>query len=397
LDIENCTYGVVAWLPGRLPDGAGGLIDIPAGSIVVPDMSTTIVQIDPSDGTVYEDPILNPRFLGLSRATLDGSIMHVEDIRDVGLVSLSLSVEDPTATVIEARTDRIRFTGAGIESVTSDAPGKIIVEVKDTAGASAHPLGPLPDPAAMEVFYDANDVNGVADGTSVLTWPNQGTAGSAKNLTNAGAGAGPLHRAVDSEDGLPFVEGDGVDDYLKATGLTAYTGTELHGYCVSRGGWQGGATTRRDWALTKIGAIDDANTATIALVRTTLYRQNLKRNTVNFEVNSSTSSSSSFYDGAYTWSVFAWRWKVVMGRGVLTLFHNNRIASFDLGATTLTAFDIRAIFLFAGSSIGDGVTADLFSRVDMRHFSYDHSAPTIKAMRDTIRRLAVDWAVPLMD
>jgi hypothetical protein len=312
----------------------------------------------------------------------------------------TLDVEDE-GSLEESAVERINFHGAGVSAV-GDGVGGVDVEIaggtSPGSGAGTHPAGPLPDPAAMEVFVDANDVGGAADGANVATLTNQGTAGAAKDLLN-GAGTGGIYRAADPEDGLPFIEYDGTTHHNKATGLTAYTGTELTFYIVVRSGVTG--TTSRFFALTKVGAVDDNNAGTFVLrAVTTQYRKVITRQNVSYECNNQVQAQAVAYD-AFSWSVIAGRWKVVtvagVNRAVLTMLHNNRLMVQDLGGASLTAFDIRAIFLGAGSSSGDGVTANLFAACDIRHFSYDHSAHTIEQMRDTLRRLAADWKVPILD
>lgn len=399
LDIENCTYGVVAWLPGRLPDGAGGLIDIPAGSIVVPDMSTTIIQIDPSDGTVYEAATLDPRFLGLSRATLNGTTMYVEDIRDVNLVSMPLRFQDLGGTVVEARTDRIRLFGNAIASTVADGLGGVDVKIIGGPGGGGHPTGPLPDPTTCQLFMDANDVGGVADGAGMSSWPDQSPV--ATDPDNTGGTARPLYHAVDSEDGLPYIEIDGVNDFFRRVGMTEYTGGALTGYLVYRAGKWTGATDGI-MSFSKAGAQDQASASRFCFLRNTAYRVTLNRNNAAYEGNSPVQAQAVHYDGAFGWAILAWRWKMMTAggatTGVLTIMHNSRIMYQDVTfGGALTALGITAFFLGCRHNIGDGSTPDLFTGLDVRLCAYKHTSDSILLMRDTVRYLAPTWGVPLFD
>lgn len=395
-DIVNCDpdTGAVAYLGGTLRDGAGGLVIVPDGAIVCPALSTVIVQIDPTTGVVSQAATLDNRKLGMMLVTtgtsVGGPTIHVEDIRDCNL-GWRLNVQNATGTVVSERTQRIRFHGPGVNPV-GDGLGGVDVEVLG-AGGSGHPIGPLPDPADCELFVDASDVGGVTDGNPMTAWPDQSPV--ATDPANAGGTDRPTFRLADGEDGLPFIECDGVDDFFARTGMTAYTGTELSMYVVYRSGLET-TNTRGIVSFAKAGGTDNGTAGRFVITKPTQYRALLNRASNLYEANTSTGSGASFYDGAFTWAALALRWKMVMGRGVLTMMHNSRIASFDIGAA-LVALDFAAVFLGCRHVGGDGTTPDNFGRTDFRHFSYKHSADSILTMRDTIRHLAPKWGVPLFD
>ncbi len=294
-------------------------------------------------------------------------------------------------------------TAGTYTKVTTDTKGRVTAGTTLSSGdlpSHTHestditPVGPLPDPATCEIFVDATDVGGAADGDPITTWPDQSPNGL--DLSNAGGTARPTYREADSEDGLPYMEFDGSNDYFRRTGMTEYTGGELTLYIVLRAGVVNGANDGI-LALSKSGATDNGSSSRFLIARPSYARISVVRNTGQYEPNNSTASGASAYDGSFSWSVFAIRWKVVMGRQILTLMHNNRLANFDLGASPLAALSIVALFLGCRHQTGDGTTPDNFTRVDVRALAVKYSADTLLDMRDASRYLASVWGVPILD
>lgn len=284
-------------------------------------------------------------------------------------------------------------TGSGNPPPPPPGPGPEPVTPPSGGSPSPYPVTPLPDPATCQLFVDATNVGGVADGAAMTSWPDQSPVATAPS--NTGATDRPLHRLADAEDGQPYVEFDGVNDFFRRTGMTEYTGTELTGYLVYRAGIFTGATDGI-MSFAKAGGTDHGTTTRFCFLRNTQYRVTLNRNTVAYECNNQVQAQAVAYDGAFTWQVLAWRWKVVMGRGTLTMMSNNRIMTQDLGGTTLTALGFTAFFLGCRHLTGDGTTPDTFTQVHVRHQSYKHSADPILLMRNTLRYLAQKWAVPIL-
>lgn len=77
-----------AYYGGTLRDGAGGITVVPDGSIVCPDNEVNYVQLDSTTGDITVSPTAPAGLILLAQVTcLSGQLTHVEDLRDVNLVS----------------------------------------------------------------------------------------------------------------------------------------------------------------------------------------------------------------------------------------------------------------------------------------------------------------------
>jgi len=343
--------------------------------IVCTDDATVVVQRDYT-GTVSINTTLVGDNLPMAVVTCaGGSITLFTDIRDTAW----------------DRRGKVPPPGNEDDLLSLDASLLPVWLARSVVNPSGYPNGPLPDPAACQLFVDASDVGGVTDGNPITTWPDQSPNGL--DLSNAGGTDRPIFRATDSEDGLPFVEFDGVNDFFERTGMTSYTGGPLTAYLVYRA--LNVSTTAGLFTLKKdafgdfsqsdafvVGGMDGAG------------RTLLSRNSVSYSFGEAGGSGLASPDARYTWAILAVRWKIVEGRAVLTLLRNNKILSYDLG-TSLTAFAIVRATLGARNSAGGA--PDNFAQVGIRLWAVKYSADPILTMRDTLRLLAHQWGVPLLD
>jgi len=272
--------------------------------------------------------------------------------------------------------------GPGPEPVTPPSGG---------TSTSPYPTGPLPDPATCVIYVDAYDVGGVADGAAMTNWPNKGTIGG--NLSNTGATDRPIHRLQDAEDGLPYVEIDGVNDYFERTGMTSYTGTELTAYLVYR--LINPSTTAGLFTLKK-SAFGDFNQsdAFVVIGKEGASLTVLTRNSVSYSFGPSSGSGAASGDVQLQWAMLALRYKMVRGRGALTLIRNNSRFPYDLGSS-LAAFAIVRATLGARNS--GGGAPDNFAQMDVRLWAVKYSADPDLTIARTLRYLAPRWGVPILD
>lgn len=354
------------------------------------------------DGRAGE-PVLDPEFSSYT-FEVDDTRDGEADLRLFDLIGSGVPATPSSAIVPQTPVAGVPPTsGVPVPGPTDD--GKVLVANPDgtyslVTPSGGYPDGPLPDPYEMEVLVDTNDVGGVADGAAMTTWPNQGYAGSAKDFTNAGGGVRPIYRQFDSEDGLPYVETDGVDDYFRVLGMPVYTGGELTIFLVSRAGlWTNNA---RIFSLADPGNVDGGTSGSVIYQELAGNGGVLRRGGVSHSANNAVGSGTGFYDAQFTWQCLAVRYGLVdlpggATRAVLTMMQGSRVVSFDLGASSLTGFNFESLFLGAGNASGDGSTPDNFWPGGIRHFSYGPFAMPILEMRDSMRRLCQDHGVPVMD
>jgi len=373
------TTRTFAFFGGPVLDLVTGIITswVADGTVVCTDNALSVVQRDYS-GTVVVAPTLLTTNLPMAIVECAAGVLtHFEDIRDAALdrrgnLPLGGDLDD---ILVKA------------SATTFDA----VWRPPSLVFPAGYPAGPLPLASSCQLMGDALNVGGAADGGSMTTIPNIGSLGG--NLTNTGATDRPIYRATDSEDGLPFIEFDGVNDYFERTGMTSYTGTELTAYLIYRA--LNISTTAGLFTLKKDAFGDFSQSdAFVVIGMDGAGRTLLSRNSVSYSFGEAGGSGLASPDARYTWAMMGVRWKVVEGRAVLTLMRNNKILSYDLG-TSLSAFAIVRATLGARNSAGGA--ADNFAQMGLRMFAYKQSADSILTMRDTIRYNAPLWGVPLLD
>src|SRR5688572_521627 len=188
------------------------------GTIVCPDNSTVVVQHDYA-GTVTTASTLLAFNLPMAIVICTGGVMtHFKDIREAAFDRRGLLPPGGNAGDLVVKASATDYD--------------VAFQHPSVANPSGYPAGPLPDPTISRIQVDADDVNSVADGAAMSTWPDQSPNGL--DPTNSGGSVSPLYRAMDPEDGLPYVEFDGSDDYFSKTAMTAYTGGPLTFYIVYR-------------------------------------------------------------------------------------------------------------------------------------------------------------------
>ncbi|HEY4100088.1 MAG TPA: hypothetical protein VGM20_04330 [Gemmatimonadales bacterium] len=307
----------------------------------------------------------------------------------------------PTQTKVQLSSEVPRFTtqssGGGSVSSLTGTGGTIgtVPVVNSTTATDNTPVLPgfgVKGPGttiALSQLYSADAGIGLANNNPVPLWADQ--SGNGLDLTASGS-ARPTFFSDDG-DGLPYVKFDGSAMGMGVTGMTAYTGTELTAFIVARAAI--GTGTRTILSLGDPSHNDTSGPSVAKLPADTPSGMRTRRDGIEYGVDlpgGTPSGTSPVSGGVGVWSIFAARWKMIDGRGLVTLFNNGLSVSYDLGSS-LPAFSYT--WLFVGSGF-DGSSRREFTPCAIRQVGIYQQALRDDQIRDLMRYVGSHWRIPIV-
>jgi len=321
------------------------------GTIVCPDNSTVVVQHDYA-GTVSTASTLLAFNLPMAIVICAGGVMtHFKDIRDAafdrrGLLPPGGNEGD---LAVKATDNDYEVTWRDFASVQAIA-----------AAAAAAPPG-------AKGMFRVESLVGTSDGADITAWTDDTGNG---NMPDPGAGVRPSYHLdpLNDGDGVPAVHFDGVDEYMRRTGMTSPANTDLIVFLVASHPGTAGVL----WELQSASAFGGGGSAG-GLVTTNGDNMAVRANNVGGATARSggcaaTDDGDTGTAGKYVRRVYCFQWCTRAGQWVLIAYVGHTAVAHILTAAPPADFTYTAL-IFGASGNGGGAPVS-FGELYLSFFSY---------------------------